>query len=89
MWSSRDGQDDLRPSAMIRVLEDDWNQRRFEPCATSDSSRGERVIISPLTLRRWFNGFCATRISREFRVAQKPLDHWDKPSGEKVTGSER
>ena len=50
-------------------------------------SRAERVIVSPPTSRRWFNGLCATPISREFRVAQKPLNHWDKPSGEKITGS--
>ena len=47
----------------------------------------ERVNISPPTLRRWFNGFCTTRTSREFGVAQKPLNYGDKPRGEKLTGS--
>ena len=29
-------------------------------------TRGEAVIFSPPTWRRWFNGCCATSISREF-----------------------
>ena len=47
------------------------------------------MIFSPLGLSRGFSGFCATRNSRENRVAQKPLNHRRKVGGEKITGSER
>ena len=60
--------------------------RTPRPCV---EVRGEPVMFSPQGLSQWFNGFFATRNSREIRVEQKPLNHRRKVGGETITRSER
>ena len=44
-------------------------------------------FFSPLGLSQGFGGFCATRNSREIRVAQQPVNHRRKVGGEKIAGA--